>query len=491
MTETTRKTGGSYSDLGSLSAVRLAETIRRGEILPSEAVDCYIRRIERVNPRLNAVVANRFEEAREEARLADERLQKGGKKGVRKNDDLPPFFGVPCTVKEAIALKGAPWTAGSLYRKGFVATEDAVAVDRVRKAGAIPLASTNISEMCMWFESDNLVYGRTNNPYDTGRIPGGSSGGEGSILGAGGAPFGVGGDVGGSIRMPAFFCGIFGHKPTGALVTPEGHAPAPQGDVRRYCTVGPLSRFAGDLSPLLEIMSGGDYRHDPSAGTEFRGRDVWVCEGLGFPVPKASDEQLEVLHKAADFFARRGARVRTFDPKRLGNAFFIWSAMLHEGGNPEFASVMTEGGDPDLFAESLRFATGSGRHTFPALFLAVIERVFDKVPGGGTKALVEAGRRVRAEFEAELGDTGILLMPTHPRAAPRHGAPLTRPLDFAFTGIFNVIEAPATAVPMGLGREGLPLGIQVAARPGNDRLTLAAALLLEEAFGGWVPPGDL
>lgn len=466
------------TDLGTFSTFGLAGAIRRGDVSPLEAVDFYIRRIEAVNPKLNAVVANRYDDARREAKaLAEKQTPPDGSQ---------PLWGVPFTVKEAIATRGAPHTSGSLYRKGIIAKDDAEVVARLRAAGGIPIASTNISEMCMWFESDNLVYGRTNNPYNQERIPGGSSGGEGSIHGAGGAPFGIGSDVGGSIRMPAFFCGIFGHKCTGGLVPVTGQAPEPRGEVRRYCTVGPMTRFAEDLSPLLELMSGGDYRHSDER-TEFS--DVWVCEGLSFPVPKASGEQLDALWRAADAFARQGARIHEFSPSRFGNAFLIWSAMLHEGGNPEFARVMTEGGDPNLVDETIRFATGRRRHTLPALALAIVERTFGKL--GNMKPLVETGLRVRDEFEKTLGSGGILLMPTHPRPAPAHGAPVRRPIDFAYTGILNVLEAPATAVPLGLGAEGLPLGIQVASRRGNDRLTLAAAEFLEEVFGGWVPPPGL
>lgn len=468
----------SPTDITHLGALGLAHAIRAGELSPLNAVDAFIARIEAVNPRLNAVVANRYDEARREARTAAERLAKSG--------DPPPLLGVPFTVKEAIAVTGCPHTAGSVYRKRIIAHTDAIAVQRLRRSGAIPIASTNISEMCMWMESYNLVYGRTNNPYDLGRIPGGSSGGEGSILGAGASPFGVGGDVGGSIRMPAFFCGIFGHKPTGGLVPVDGHAPEPMGDVRRYCTIGPMTRHAADLEPLLSIMSDTPVPNtDP---VSFRDRVVYTCEGLDFPLPPATDELKDALRRAASVFRELGAQVRPFDPKKFGNAFFIWSAMLHEGGNPEFARIMTEGKDPDLVAETVRFILGRGRHTVPALALAILEKLLDVIPGDGTRRLAKKGLEVRSEFEKILGDNAILLMPTHPRPAPRHNAPLLRPMDFAYTGIFNVLEAPVTSVPMGYGQEGVPLGIQVAARHGRDRLTIAAARVLEEALGGWVPP---
>src|SRR5262245_58857220 len=178
-------------DLLSVSATELASRIRRRELSSLEVVDAHIAHLQRHNPVLNAVVCDRFDAARDEARAADARCAAGA--------DLPPLHGVPCTIKESFALTGMPNTSGLVARKGLLSTADATAVRKVRAAGAIPLGVTNVSELCMWMESHNNVYGRTNNPYDPGRIVGGSSGGEGAAIGAGGSPFGVGSDVGGSI----------------------------------------------------------------------------------------------------------------------------------------------------------------------------------------------------------------------------------------------------------------------------------------------------
>ncbi|MFW5740001.1 MAG: amidase, partial [Myxococcota bacterium] len=233
-----------------LSATRLARMIRTRAVSSREVVDAHIRHVEAVNPALNAMVADRFEQAREEARAADERVAR------EDPSELPPLFGVPCSIKEAFALEGMPNTAGLVSRVGSRATTDATAVRRLRAAGAIPLGVTNVSELCMWMESDNRVYGRTRNPYDLGCTAGGSSGGEGAIIAAGGTPFGLGSDVGGSIRMPAFFNGIFGHKPTGGLIPNTGQFPIAHNEARRYLTTGPLCRRAEDLYPLVQILAG-------------------------------------------------------------------------------------------------------------------------------------------------------------------------------------------------------------------------------------------
>ena len=240
------------NELLSLSAVELARRIREKRILSREVVETHIAHIQRVNPDLNAVVRERFDDARREAEAADRRIQ------AANGDELPPFLGVPCTIKECFALTGMPNSSGLVARKGEIARQDATAVARLRAAGAIPLGVTNVPELCMWMETDNRVYGRTNNPYNVKHIVGGSSGGEGAIIASGASPFGLGSDIGGSIRMPAFFNGVFGHKPSAGLVPGTGQYPIATNQALRYLTTGPLARRAEDLMPLLRVLAGPD-----------------------------------------------------------------------------------------------------------------------------------------------------------------------------------------------------------------------------------------
>ncbi|MCW5838231.1 MAG: amidase, partial [Labilithrix sp.] len=234
------------------SAVELVEAIRRREVTSTEVVEAHVARVRRVNPAINALVRDRFDDALREARVADE------KTGSVHPDDLPPLHGVPFTTKDALRAAGMPNTSGLWARRDVLATEDATAVRRLKDAGAILLGVTNISELCMWMESNNKVWGRTNNPYDPTRTAGGSSGGEGAIVGAGASVLGLGSDVGGSIRMPAFFNGAFGHKPTGGLVPNTGHYPPAVRLHQRYVTTGPIARRAADLMPFLRIVAGPD-----------------------------------------------------------------------------------------------------------------------------------------------------------------------------------------------------------------------------------------
>ena len=472
------------------SATALARMIRDREMTSLEVVEAHVERIRAVNPAINAVVAERFDAAREEARAADART------GEVAPEALPPFHGVPCTIKECFALTGMPNTAGLVARKGTVSDHDATAVARLRAAGAIPLGVTNLSELCMWMESNNRVYGRTNNPYDPSRIVGGSSGGEGAIVGAGGSPFGLGSDVGGSIRMPAFFNGVFGHKPTGGLVPATGQFPTAHGPALRYLTSGPLCRRAEDLMPLLRVLAGPDGKDegcrelplgDPAA-VDLSKLSVVSIEGNGStPV---DPELVAVQRRVAARLAERGAKVETARVGLLRRSMAIWSCMLQEAGGPTFTEMLANGGPYNGWAELAKLAVRRSDHTFPAIVLGLLEKVTRAMTRTTARA-VAAGRALRLEMEERIGSGGVLLYPSYSRPAPKHLRPLLRPFDHVYTGVLNVLEFPATQVPLGLSRDGVPLGVQVAAVPGNDHLTIAVALELEKAFGGWVTPdGD-
>jgi fatty acid amide hydrolase 2 len=245
------------------SALELAASIRAGELSSREVVDAHIARTERHNDRVNAVVATRFEQARAEADAADARIA-----AADDGAELPPLLGVPCTIKESFALQGMPNSSGLRARREVIASRSATAVARLVDAGAIPLGVTNLSELTLWVESTNTVYGRTNNAYDPARMAGGSSGGEGASVGSGFAPIGLGTDFGGSIRQPAFFNGVFGHKPTSCLVPHTGHYPAPNERGSRMLGIGPLARRAEDLMPFLRAVAGPDGEDTTVRGVE-------------------------------------------------------------------------------------------------------------------------------------------------------------------------------------------------------------------------------
>ena len=468
-----------------LSAVQLAALIRSREVTAREVVDAHIERIEAVNPSLNAVVAERFEQARAEADAADARVR-----AAKDPESLPPLLGIPFTAKEYIAVESMPISGGIWSRRDIRAEQDAETVKRLRAAGAICVGITNVPEGGLWLETYNEIYGRTVNPWSRERSAGGSSGGDGAIVSAGGVPIGLGADVGGSIRIPAAFCGTVGHKPSGRLVPNTGFWPEAIGDMNAYLVIGPLTRKVDDLMPVLKALAGPDGK-DPRCQAfelgdpnEVRVEDLTVYTAPDSGFTKAWPENREALAAAAKRLAAAGAKVRELDTKRLRRAFMIWSSMMATTGGPSYAEVLGDGKPLRLGRELVRMALGRSKHTFPAVAIAGVEKVTDALPGSVEKSIA-AGRALQEELEALLGPKGVLLHPPYTRPAPKHYAPMRRPFDFVYTGLFNVLEFPSTVVPMGFDPDGIPLSVQVIGGRGRDHVTIAAAKVLESSGGGW------
>ncbi len=465
------------TDWKTLSAQALAQAIRERRTSARTVVDAHIAHIEAVNPRLNAVVFDRYALARAEADAADARIA-----AAEDPDSLPPLLGVPCTIKENFEFEGTPQASGLVARRHIINERDAPTVARIRAAGAIPLGVTNTSELCMWMESNNRVYGRSRNPYDPSRIVGGSSGGEGAIIGAGGSPFGLGADVGGSIRMPAFFNGVFGHKPSPGIVPNAGQVPLPTGDIDRYCVTGPLARRAEDLMPLLRILADQPAALGDPAAVDLSSLRVICVPDNGRH--RVSPDMREAQARAAASLRPLVASVEERRLRRLKSSFEIWAGMMGAANGEAFASQLGMGRPIATGRELFKLSLGRSAHTLPALALALTE----KLPLNQRKWQA-AGAALRTELLDLLGDDGVLLYPSYSCAAPRHRAPIWRhTFHWTYCGIINVMELPSTQVPMGLNAEGLPLGVQVVGAPGKDHLTIAVARELERRCGGWVPP---
>ncbi|MDP3278206.1 MAG: amidase [Deltaproteobacteria bacterium] len=471
------------------SATEIAQQIRRGELTSRACLDTHIAQIARVNPKLNAVVCERFELARAEADFIDRMLATKGP-GYRLESAL---LGVPCTIKEAFAVQGMPNCSGLVSRRTHVSQSDATAVARLREAGVVIMGVTNTSELCMWLESDNRVYGRTNNAFDLTRTCGGSSGGEGAIVGAGASPFGLGSDIGGSIRIPAFFNGVYGHKPSGGRVPGTGQFPMAHGSARRMLSTGPLARRAQDLALLLEILEGPDGTDDACVEMPKRKpSDIQQADLQVFVVDeacpvRASDSLRGAQRLAADSLASMGAQVQSLALPELRHALEMWSAAMHAAGGESFASLLGQGTPVSALGELVKLARGRSEHTFPALGLALLEKIPELFPKQIAKSLA-ALEALRVKLTQLLGDRGVLLMPPYARTAPPHQRALLRPIEYGFTAVINALEFPATSVPMGLDSEGLPLGVQVIGGWQMDHLTIACAQWLEADGQRWTAP---
>lgn len=474
------------SDLLLSSATQLAARIRAGELTSAEVVEAHIARLRAVNPAINAVVCERIADARLESADADREIAAARAAGTLER--LPPLLGVPCTIKENFHFAGMPNTAGLVSRIGRKVAEDAPTVARLRAAGAIPLGVSNTSELCMWMESFNKVYGRSNNPYDVTRTVGGSSGGEGAIVGSGASPFGLGGDVGGSIRMPAFFNGVFGHKCSPGLISNEGQFPGPSGDIDRHLATGPLCRRAEDLEPLLRILAGPEaQRLRPVASVDIaRLRVVQFARELAIS-PDA--DQLGARDRAVRALMAQGATVEAVHLPLMAKARDLWTAMLATAGSEHtFADMLFGSRDPRrALAEFGRLAVGRSDHTFPLVALALFERLPELTPAR-TRKLREQALTLKRQLEDVLRDDGVLVTPPYPTVAPKHYHALVPPFNFVNCAIFNALSLPGTSVPTGLNAQGVPTGVQIIASEGMDHLGVAAAVALERALGGWTPP---
>jgi fatty acid amide hydrolase 2 len=473
------------------SAVDLAAAISRRQLTSVEVVQAHVDRLRATHQQINAVAADRYETALAEARACDQRI---GRAALRGSDpeDLPPLFGVPFTVKESIALQGMPQTAGLLSRKGQIPTDSATAVQRLLDAGAIPVGVTNTSEMTLWIESENPVYGRTNNPYNPTLTAGGSSGGEAAAVAVGGAPFGIGADVGGSIRTPALFCGVFGHKPTSGLVPNMGVWPEVTGTADQMLATGPLTRRAEDLMPLLGILAGEPHAQELGDPTEvtLEGLQVTLVEGTSRrPLGQALRDARE---RAAGALVSAGANVRRIDLSGWGDALLPYLLMLQDDPASDWQptqAFLRQSGEPKLGVRELLL--GGRGHTFPTRLTVGAERFGRAISTPGMRQkLLARGRGVTEALVDAIGD-GVLLHPAHATLAPRHRQTYGRPWLMMPAAVFNMAGVPVTEVPLGLSADGLPIGVQVAAGRGSDHLSIAIALELEAIFGGWIPPSGL
>lgn len=460
------------------SALELAGAIRRGELSATEVVGAHIERHRQTAPWLRAMAAVRYETACREAAAADALVA-----AVDSPAGLPPLLGVPFTVKESIALEGMPHSSGLLARAQFRASASAPAVQGLIEAGAIPLGVTNTSELTLWIESGNRLYGRTSNPYDAGRTAGGSSGGEGAAVGAGGSVFGVASDIAGSIRIPAFFCGVFGHKPSPGIVSNDGmYPPAPDGGSARMLQTGPLARRAEDLMPLLALMAEPAAQLTDPGTVSLEGLTVTTVENTSL-LPM-SRELRDARERAVGALAAAGAAIRRVELRSWRRGALPFLAALKDGSSQTTADLLESAGMPRPTWRTL--LRRGGPHTL-ATRIALAGELLPQAQGAALERQLAAAETMAMELREAIGD-GVLLHPPHPRVAPRHGTTTGRLWLLTPAAMFNLAGVPVTEVPLGLSPTGLPVGVQVAAGGERDHVAIAVAIELERVFGGWIPP---
>ncbi len=464
------------SEIVLASATQQLEQIRAGQISITELAEAHIRQIERLNPKLNAFVDFDADRVRTRARELESATMPRG-----------PLHGLPVTVKSSIATAGFRCEIGSLLHQGEVPTEDAVVVARLRAAGALILGTTNCPEFLMAYETANLLHGQTCNPWNLDHTPGGSSGGESAAIAAGLSAAGLGSDSGGSVRVPAHFTGICALKPTPGRIPGRGHLPGCVGPFAILGAIGPMARTIADITLLFRTLSGQD-RLDPISPPlalrepsldDLRKNTVGFFEDDGL-VP-VTHETRAAVNSAAQALREAGFRVEPFRPRTLEKLRKLWWKFFVQCGAMFYAPEIAgkEQKLSPIFSEFLSIARAQQPLTANDLLTAWAELDI-----------------LRGKTLEEMRDFPALLCPVASIPAFRHrerewiidGEKVAYLDAVRHTQWFNSLAAPAVVIPVGRSPEGLPIGVQIAARPFEDEIALGIAAIVDSAFGFRPPP---
>lgn len=459
-------------DLIYASAKTIATEIRNKKVSCQEVVSMHLERIEQVNPSLNAVVQICSERALEEAKTADTKISN--------QQSIGPLHGVPITLKDSLDTAGVVSTGGTKGRANFIPDHDATVTCRLRKAGAILLGKTNTPEFTLAGETDNIIYGRTNNPYNLKRIPGGSSGGAASIIASGGSPLDIGSDTGGSIRMPSHFCGIAGIKPNSGRVPRTGHiVNHKMGAVDSLTQNGPMARYVEDLVLTLPIISGPD----------------WVDAAIT-RMPLRDPYKIQVENLKIAFYTDNGIHTPSQDIKdtvvKAAKALETMGATVEESLPDAFQMIpdinnALNGGDGRAWVKRLIHSSNT-KEISP--FLQKRIKSANPIATSDFTANLELLDQYRSNMLTFIKKYDAIISPTAPFAACNHGETfdVKNKNAFAYTSAYNMTGWPGTVVRYGTTADNLPIGVQIVSQPWREDVSLAIALALENISGGWIKP---
>ncbi|KOC60848.1 Fatty-acid amide hydrolase 2 [Habropoda laboriosa] len=447
-----------------LSATTLAKKIRNGELSSQTVVETYIQRVKEVNPLLNAVIEDRFEQAVLDAKTCDARL-KCGEVVAATLEAEKPLYGVPVTIKESCSLKGLSLTGGLLSRKGMKATEDGSAVELLKDAGAIPLLVSNTSELCTSVHSYNRLFGTTKNPHDRRRTPGGSSGGEAALISAGASVLGIGSDLVGSIRIPASFTGIFGHKPTPGLVPIDGHFPI-AGDVKvnPVLVLGPLARCVEDLCLAMKILSSKSEKTlHPIEPIDLKHTKVFYLDNIGCScgIRSTTSDIRQAVHKAKSYLAEKGAHIEKLPQKWVRDMFPVVIAVASELQVPNLLNIDNPEVKKNAFLEFIKATIGLSQYTPMLAFLQLFIDTGGFVSHSRLQHFRQLKEKIREEVNNELRGNAVIISPTFPRVADYPQLMFFQIDSNIYSAFANIMQLPSTSVPIGFTKTGLPVGIQV------------------------------
>jgi len=452
------------------SVRELATAITSREVTSVQLVTAFLDRIERVNPKLNAVVHLISEAALKHARNADTELKNGNIKGL--------LHGVPITIKDSLDTTDAVTTWGTKGRTGVRPGADATCVSRLRQAGAILMGKTNTPEFTLSFETDNLVYGRTNNPYDLDRTPGGSSGGAAAIIAAGGSPLDIGTDTAGSIRLPAHFCGVAGIKPTSGRVPCTGNALPTSGLLAPLSQPGPLGRCVDDLIYTLPIIAGPDLIDQAVAAADLRNPDDVDVSGLrfGFHIDNGimtpTAEIMEAVNATVQILAGHGFKVDSARPTGIEMSGLILSRLFAADGGLGVEALLDD-----------------ARTSEPSPPIANFLKLADapQIDNREFAQLIMMWDNYRSSMLSYFEDYDVLICPVNANTAVPHGT-TNDTSGYTYTSAFNLAGWPGVVIRAGTTDTNLPIGIQILSEPWREDIALAVARWLEDQLGDFPQP---
>lgn len=455
------------------SVCNIARLIKDREVSAVEVTKLHLDRIDKVNPTLNAVITRCDDIALEQAAIADKYLAEGRRAG--------PLHGVPVTIKDAFDTAGVRSTSGTKGRADYIPAKNATVVQRILSAGAILIGKTNIPDLTLFYDTDNLLFGRTNNPYDLNCSPGGSSGGAAAIVAAGGSSFELGSDTGGSIRLPAHFCGVAGIKPTTGRVPKTGLIPPCGTPVDAMSHVGPITRFVDDLALLLPIIAGVDWQDSSVVPMPFKEYKEIKLENLKMAyytdnrIVPASPEVAGVVRDCALLLADRQAKVSESCPTGIEKTRDIFRRIFGIDGGAWVRRIIEMVGSTEIYP-----------------FLKWTDKR-DDVPeasAGDFTFLLHEWELFRRDMLGFMQNYDVIISPVHVYTAMPHKellSPENSPA-FSYAQTSNLTGWPAVVVRAGTSTQGLPIGVEVVAQPWREDVAIAVAKCIEDAFGGWKPP---
>lgn len=469
---------------------RIAGAIREKHLSATDLTKFCIKRINSLEPQLNAISQDHFDSALKLAASIDLEIASG--KPVNK-----PLLGIPFIFSANIGIAGGRQDLGTWSLHGQKAKSTATVIERLTKAGAIPLAAANIGELGLGAETSNPIYGRSGNPWRKFRSPGGSNGGVAAVLASGGAAFGIANDFAASLRVPAAFCGLYGHKPSRGIVPLTGQYPffKPEDEIswRAYDGIGPMTKNAHDLKLILDIIS-GPCALDPMSMTgsrhsffgSFVKQKVALLSNPRVGSARSVGPEIRLaMRKAGQIMQEAGAEIVELHEDLFYEADELWRHAVHRAVEGKFRQIFGGGKARKPKMEIVKVLLGQGDHS-----LASCMRMFSEehqIDPDKMRSLDSDLARLRKRLDQIFADAMVILTPTFPRKTPRHFFSVASPADTALASIVNALGLPATTAPMGVSGDGLPIAVQMIAPMGHDSVAIEAAKLI----GNYIPPSGM